>query len=128
MKLQQTILKFLLPVLVLAFGVGGFSYLKASRPERPQPKPKEKVWQVTVIEAARQAIAPSLTLYGETETPALLQAASPGAGLVTEILVRKGDRVRQGQRLLHVPGLQEPTVPGLPSCRALVEWGRDLSR
>ena len=100
MKLRQSILKFLLPFLVLACGVGGFSYLKASRPERPQPKPKEKIWQVAVFEAALQDIAPSLTLYGETETPALLQAASPGAGLVTEILVRKGDRVRKGQRLL----------------------------
>ena len=100
MQLRQSKLKVFLPILLLAFGVGSFSYLKASRPDRPQPKPKEKVWQVTVIEAAHQAIAPSLTLYGETETPALLQAASPGAGLVTEILVRKGDRVRKGQRLL----------------------------
>lgn len=102
MKLQKKLFKLLLPLLVLAFGVGGFSYLKASRPERPQPKPKEKVWQVSVIEAKLQAIAPSLTLYGETETPALLQAASPGAGLVTKILVRKGDRVRKGQPLLSL--------------------------
>jgi len=93
-------LKWLLPLLVLSLGAGSFLYLKASRPERPKPKPKEKVWQVAVFEAQPRTLSPSLTLYGETETPDLLQAASPGAGVVTEVRVRKGQRVREGDRLL----------------------------
>ena len=100
MKLHRSTLKIFLPVLVLALGVGGFFYLKSSRPEQPKPKPKEKVWQVAVIEAKPQTLAPTLSLYGETESPSLLQAAAPGAGLVTEVLVRKGSIVNQGQRLL----------------------------
>lgn len=100
MTLRYSLFKFIFPMLVLALGIGVFSYLKGNHPERPKPKPKERVWQVSVIKAAPHSVAPALTLYGETETPALLQAASPGAGLVTEILVRKGDRVNQGQRLL----------------------------
>jgi multidrug efflux pump subunit AcrA (membrane-fusion protein) len=36
------------------------------------------------------------------ETPELLQAAAPGAGLVVELTVRKGDRVVQGQRILSL--------------------------
>jgi len=100
MTLRHSLIKFFIPLLVLALGIGVYSYLKGSHPERPKPKPKERVWQVSVIEVEPRSIAPSLTLYGETETPALLHAASPGAGLVTEIQVRKGDRVNRGQRLL----------------------------
>lgn len=97
---QRSLLRLGLPVLLLALSIGGFSYLKASRPEPPKPKPKEKVWQVDVFEATPQALAPSLSLYGEIEAPALLQAAAPGAGLVTEIQVRRGDLVTQDQALL----------------------------
>ncbi len=100
MKIQRSILRLGLPLLLIALGIGGFSYLRASRPEPPQPQPKEKVWQVDVFAAAPQTLAPSLTLYGEVETPALLQAAAPGGGLVTEILVRRGDLVTRGQSLL----------------------------
>lgn len=100
MTSRYSLFKFIIPLLVLALSISVFYYLKGSHPERPKPKPKERVWQVSVIEAAPRTIAPNLTLYGETETPALLQAASPGSGLVTEILVRKGSQVSQGQRLL----------------------------
>lgn len=100
MPISRSLLRLSLPLLLIILGVGIFSYLKASRPEPPKPEPKEKVWQVDVFEAAPQVLAPSLTLYGEIETPALLQAAAPGAGLVTRIQVRQGDMVTQGQTLL----------------------------
>ncbi|MEN8180828.1 MAG: biotin/lipoyl-binding protein [Pseudomonadota bacterium] len=100
MTISRSFLRLSLPLLLIVLGVGIFSYLKASRPESPKPQPKEKVWQVDVFEASPQALAPSLTLYGEIETPALLQAAAPGAGLVTELQVRKGDKVTQGQSML----------------------------
>jgi multidrug efflux pump subunit AcrA (membrane-fusion protein) len=100
MKMSRSFLKLALPVLLLILGTGGFSYLIASRPESPKPKPKEKVWQVEVLEARPQRLAPSLTLYGAVETPALLQAAAPGPGLVTEVRVRRGDAIEQGQLLL----------------------------
>jgi len=100
MIFSRPVLKIGLPLLLLGLGIGGFSYLKTSRPEPPQPQPKEKVWQVEVFEAEPQHLAPSLTLYGEVETPSLLQAAAPGPGLVTEVRVRKGDAVSRGQLLL----------------------------
>ncbi|MDJ0808344.1 MAG: biotin/lipoyl-binding protein [Gammaproteobacteria bacterium] len=102
MNIKPSTLKFGLPILLIVLGVGGFSYLKASRPEPPKPQPKEKVWQVEVFEASPQSLAPSLILYGEVEAPDLLQAAAPGAGLVTELWVRKGDKVRQGDALLRL--------------------------
>jgi HlyD family secretion protein len=111
MKPRRLLFKFILSMLVMALGIALFSYLKQSRPERPQPKLKEKVWNVAVIEAMPQDLSPHLTLYGETETPALLRAAAPGAGVVAEILVRKGDRVRSGQQLLVLdPRDFEPAV------------------
>ncbi len=100
MKIQRSALRLGLPLLLIVLGIGSFSYLKASRPEPPKPEPKEKVWQVDVFEAMPQELTPSLTLYGEVETPALLQAAAPGPGLVTQIQVRKGDMAVQGQLLL----------------------------
>jgi len=100
MTIPRSLLKIGLPLLLLGLGIGGFSYLKASRPEPPQPQPKEKVWQVEVFEAQPERLAPSLTLYGDVETHSLLQAAAPGPGLVTEVRVRKGDAVSQGQLLL----------------------------
>ena len=102
MKPRSSILKFIFSVLVLALGIALFIYLRESRPERPQPKLKEKVWNVAVIEALPQELSPHLILYGETESPALLRAAAPGAGVVAAIEVRKGDRVRTGQQLLSL--------------------------
>lgn len=100
MKPRRSLFKFILSVLVMALGIALFIYFKESRPERPQPKLKEKVWNVAVIEAKPQDLSPHLTLYGETETPALLHAAAPGPGVVAQVLVRKGDLVRTGQQLL----------------------------
>jgi multidrug efflux pump subunit AcrA (membrane-fusion protein) len=102
MTTSRSFVKLVLPVTLLIAGVIVFSYLLASRPEPPQPQPKEKVWQVEVFEARPQRLAPSLTLYGEVETHALVQAAAPGPGLVTEIRVRKGDKVSEGQLLLSL--------------------------
>lgn len=102
MKNQLRLLKVVIPLLVLALGLGGFSYLKASRPESPKPKPKEKIWQVEVFKAEPEALAPVLTLYGELETQVLLQAAAPGAGLVTEVMVQEGDIVTRDQPLVKL--------------------------
>lgn len=96
----RSLLRIILPLILLLIGGGIFSYLKASRPEPPKPQPKEKVWQVAVFEAQPRSLAPSLILYGKVETPELLQAAAPGAGLVTELHVNPGDRVAAGQRIL----------------------------
>ena len=79
-----------------------FAYLKMSKPERVKPVAKEKVWQVDVITAQPQTLSPSLTLYGEVETPSLVKAAAPGPGLVAEVLVSPGDRVQQSQKLVSM--------------------------
>lgn len=94
--------KLLLPVLLLAAGIGGFAALKASRPKQPPVPPKEQVWRVATVTVEPQSLSPSLTLYGKVESPELTRAAAPGAGRVARVLVREGQTVRKGQLLLEM--------------------------
>ncbi|MCH8177687.1 MAG: biotin/lipoyl-binding protein [Proteobacteria bacterium] len=98
----RSIAKILLPVVIIAIAVGVFQHLKASKPEREKPELKEKVWQVEVIPALVQSLRPSLTLYGLVESPELLQAAAPGAGIISKVLVQNGTRVKTGQFLIKM--------------------------
>ncbi len=91
-----------LPLLILFLAMSTYAYLKMSKPERVKPVAKEKVWQVDVIAAQPQTLSPTLTLYGEVETPALVKAAAPGPGLVAEVLVSPGDQVQQAQKLVSM--------------------------
>lgn len=93
-------IKLFLPLIILAIAAALVYYLVISKPEREQPELKEKVWQVDVINAKRQTLSPSITLYGRVESPEQLQAAAPGAGIVDSVHVRTGDKVVQGQTLL----------------------------
>ena len=90
----------LLPLLILALAIGTFSYLKMSRAERSKPVAKEKVWQVDVVEARPQTLSPLLVLFGKVESRNMVRAAAPGGGLVAEVLVKPGDRVLRGQKLV----------------------------
>jgi multidrug efflux pump subunit AcrA (membrane-fusion protein) len=93
-------LRIILPFLVLLVSAAIYFSLVNSKTERPQPALTEKVWQVEVISADRQALAPTITLYGRIESPEQLKAAAPGGGIVQEVFVRNGARVRQGQPLV----------------------------
>ena len=95
-------IKIILPIVIIAIAVGLFQHLKASKPERKKPELKEKVWQVEVIPALKQNLSPSLGLYGRVESPELLQAAAPGAGIVSEVLVRSGTQVSPGELLVKL--------------------------
>jgi HlyD family secretion protein len=105
-----------LPTLILALGVGGFVALKATRPKQPATQVEERAWRVEVQEALPRALAPTLTLYGQVETPDLLKAAAPGEAVVQEVLVKEGDQVAAGQRLLALD--PRDFVPGVDEARA----------
>ncbi|MDH3387439.1 MAG: biotin/lipoyl-binding protein [Gammaproteobacteria bacterium] len=92
--------KIILPLLVLAVSGLIFYSLVSSKTERKQPTLTEKIWQIDVISAQLQALSPTITLYGRIESPEAVRAAAPGGGIVAKVLVRNGDRVKQGQQLL----------------------------
>lgn len=103
--------KILLPIVILAFAVGGFTALKASRPKQAAVAPTEQVWRVEAITVEPAALSPQLTLYGKVESPELTRAAAPGVARVNRVLVREGQAVRRGQLLLELdPRDFEPRV------------------
>ncbi|MCP5448056.1 MAG: biotin/lipoyl-binding protein [Chromatiaceae bacterium] len=97
---MKRIVKFLAPILILTFSVSLFMVLRASKPELPPVETQERVWRVEVQDVVPQTLAPSLTLYGRVETPALFKAAAPAASRVQQVLVREGETVVQGQLLI----------------------------
>lgn len=98
--MKQFNFKLLLPVFILAIGISIFFILLATRPTSKADIQKERVWQIKTQAATPQRLAPTLTLYGQVETPALVNAATPGKGRVSTVSVREGDKISQGQSLL----------------------------
>jgi len=99
---SRTLLKFILPILVIAIALGLFQVLKASKPDREKPQLKEKVWQVDVMQVNKGNISPELTLYGRVESPELLNAAAPAGGVISQVLVQNGTQVKRGDILLQM--------------------------
>ena len=99
---SRSIIKIILPVLVIAIAIGVFQHLKASKPERLKPELKEKIWLVEVVSVEKQMLSPTLELYGRVESPELLRAAAPGAGIVSEVLVQSGSIVKPGDMLVKL--------------------------
>lgn len=99
---MNRLLKFFVPVLILALGVGVFQYLKQTRPERPTPEIRERVWRVETERIEPRRLSPTLELYGRVETPDRLQVAAPAAARVLQVAIREGDRVVPRQRLLEL--------------------------
>ena len=100
MMISRAQARLILPLLVLLLAGGIYQALMASKTERRQPELIEKIWRIDVIEARRQRLSPSVTLYGRIESPEQLQAAAPGGGVVAKVFVRDGDPVLEGQQLV----------------------------
>ncbi len=97
---MRKVLKIILPFVALGIAAVVMYNLITSKPERKQQPLKEKVWQVDVISASRQSLSPSISLYGRVESPEILQAAAPGAGIVDDVMIRVGDAVKTGAILV----------------------------
>lgn len=94
--------RLILPIIALALAFAVYHALLASKTEREKPVLSEKIWQVGAIEARRQSLSPTIMLYGKVESPELLQAGSPGTGVVERVLVRAGHQVQRGQLLIEL--------------------------
>ena len=98
--MTRSLLKLLLPLLVLALAFAAYYSLVSSKAERKKPALSEKVWEIEVITAQNQELAPMVKLYGRIESPERLQAAAPGGGIVDKVFVRNGARVSSGDKLV----------------------------
>lgn len=116
--------KILLPIAVLAVGAGTFAYLKSTAREQPAAEIKERIWRVEVQEVAPRTLTPTLTLYGQVETPRRLKAAAPAASIVDNVVIKEGDRVTKHQLLVQLD--ERDFLPRLRQARAEVEELRAL--
>lgn len=116
--------KIFLPIVVLAVGVGMFAYLKSTAREQPAAEIKERIWRVEVQEVVPRTLTPTLTLYGQVETPKRLKAAAPAASIVEDVVVKEGDRVTKHQLLVRLD--ERDFLPRLRQARAEVEELRAL--
>ncbi|NVZ09822.1 HlyD family efflux transporter periplasmic adaptor subunit [Allochromatium humboldtianum] len=92
----------ILPILILALGVGIFVALKATRPAPHPVQPSERIWRIAVTDVRPAAHHPILTLFGQVEAPDRIQAAAPVAGRLLEVQVRDGERVAAGALLARL--------------------------
>ncbi|MCG6890723.1 MAG: biotin/lipoyl-binding protein [Gammaproteobacteria bacterium] len=96
----RSTVRLLLPMLVLLLSAGVYYSLVSSKTQRDRPVLTEKVWQIDVMTARRQALSPNLTLYGRIESPELLKSAAPGGGIIERVFVRNGAAVSRGDPLV----------------------------
>ena len=94
--------KILLPALFLAVGGGGAALLVATKPKPPALKVEEQAWVVAVQKVQRQAVAPSLTLFGRVESPRAAQLVAAIDADVRAVPAREGLAVKAGQLLVQL--------------------------
>ena len=93
-------IRILLPIVILAIGVGGFMLLKASKSAAKPVQVKERIWRVDTIAAVPQRRSPQVLLYGKVEAPGLVKAAAPANAVVQSVSVAEGQHVRKSAPLL----------------------------
>jgi RND family efflux transporter MFP subunit len=104
MRLLRRLFKLLLPVAVIALGLGGFVYLAQTR-ATPQPaEPAPQIWPVEAITVALEDRQPLLELYGEIVAGRRADIRASVAGEVARVAerFRDGALVRQGETLLEI--------------------------
>jgi len=97
--------KIIIPIMLLAFGAGGFAIMKASKPKaKPIEKP-EQSWVVSTEKIEMEVIAPEIQLYGRVESPHTAQLRAASLTRSTEVIaleVLEGHQVKKGQILLRL--------------------------
>lgn len=96
------ILKFILPLLVLALGVGIFQHLRSNRVEPEPIRSEVRPPVVAVKEAALQSISPQLTLFGRIEAPSNSEISASISADVLVVRVREGDAVEAGEVMVQL--------------------------
>ncbi len=95
-------LKQLLPVIILAAAIAVFALLKATEPQATTAELKERLWPVEAQRATLQTLSPVINLYGQVETPALVNAAAPRNSRVSQIHTAEGKAIHKGDLLLEL--------------------------
>ncbi|MGI9319307.1 MAG: efflux RND transporter periplasmic adaptor subunit [bacterium] len=99
------ILKFVLPVLVLTAGVGGFLYFKANK-AAPEPiKAANRAPVVAVQVVKKTSTSPGLILFGQIEAPSNSVLTAAVSADVLDVLVLEGSKVQSGDTLVSLDNI-----------------------
>ena len=99
---MKTVLRILLPVVVVALGVAGFALLKSSAPVDHPLEPSARVWSVAAVPVKYKHLSPTLRLYGRVESPRETRLRSAVSADVKELTVLSGRVVSKGELLLRL--------------------------
>ncbi len=98
----KPVLKWLLPLLILAITVVLVGLLMESRP-RPEPQPaEERAWPVAVQTVELSAHRPILRLQGFLESPSLVTLTAAVEADVLDVTRLEGERIDAGDRLISL--------------------------
>ncbi len=100
----RRLLKLLLPLLILAAGIGGFAFLVETRPQLAQGEPEERVYTVAAAPVALGPAQPTLVLYGEIVAGREVELRALVAGEIVEVGpgLREGAHVVAGELILRI--------------------------
>ena len=99
---MKTVLRILLPVIVVAVGVAGFALLKSSAPVDHPLEPSARVWSVAGVAVEYKHLSPTLRLYGRVESPRETRLRSAVPADVKELTALSGSVVTKGELLLRL--------------------------
>ena len=94
------IVRIMLPVLILAAGIGGMTALVKSKPEREPIGAEERSWPVAVTEVEPGTVTPQLVLFALVDSPRITHLSSAVTADVKVVDVLEGQRVDPEARLL----------------------------
>ena len=90
----------LLPVLIIAVGVGGLVALVSSKPQREPLEAREKAWMVDVLPIEPGVVTPQLTLYGRVQSPRTANMSAAVTADVRSVDVLEGQYVDEGETMV----------------------------
>ena len=93
-------MRWLLPILILLIGAGGFMTLKASKPDATALESKEKAWIVATMGIQHADLSPTLTLYGRVESPQIAELSAALSADVMSVKALEGESVDKGDLLV----------------------------
>jgi multidrug efflux pump subunit AcrA (membrane-fusion protein) len=93
-------LKRLIPLVILIFGIAGFMALRLTRPEPAPVEAQERSWPVESISVALDEYTPLLPLFGEVVAPEMVNLVASIQARVAARPVNDGQRVPQGELLV----------------------------
>lgn len=99
-------MKYLKPlvsvVLILALAVGGFLWLKATKPQVQTPTVQEKTWPVAAMSVELETLRPERTVFAQVSVPQQVRLQAPFAGWVEAVPVKPGMTVAPGDLLVRL--------------------------